>query len=51
MVASAAAADPQRQGRVALRLAYPLNHTMDTLFADGDCRIVPLHVAAPAPAQ
>jgi len=43
--------DPQQEGRVALRLAHPLNHTMDMLLADGDCRIVPLQMAAQAPAQ
>lgn len=42
--------DPQQEGRVALRLTHPLNHTMDILLADGDCRIVPLH-SAQAPAQ
>jgi hypothetical protein len=45
------ASDPQREGRVALRLIHPLNHTMDILLADGDCRIVPIHAAAQAPAR
>lgn len=40
--------DPQQEGRIALRLAHPLNHTMDMLLGDGDCRIVPLRAAAQA---